>query len=125
MLKNKLFKTVLAAATVVLLAPSQFALAATPQSLDEFFGYKWDGTNEKGDANSYPQPPDIDGAPGFVPFNNVFSPVTALGSGDTTTVPGSSVLTNSDGADVGLKLLTRKPRPSRARFGIPLETSLI
>jgi hypothetical protein len=108
MLKNKLFKTVLAVTTMVLLAPSQFALAATPQSLDEFFGYKWDGTNEKGDANSYPQPPDIDGAPGFVPFNNVFSPVTALGTGDTTTVPGSSVLTNSDGADVGVEVTNKK-----------------
>jgi hypothetical protein len=95
MLKNKLFKTVLAAATMVLLAPSQFALADS-QSLDEFFGYKWDG-------NTYLQPPDIDGAPGFVPFNDVFAPVTAKVSGDDSN-PGSSVLTNSDGADVGVEV---------------------
>ena len=108
MLKKKLFKTVLAMATMVLIAPSQFALAATPQTLDDFFGYKWDGTNDKGAANDYPQPPDIDGAPGFVPFNDVFSPVTALASGDTSTVPGSSVLTNTSNADIGVEVTSNK-----------------
>lgn len=108
MLKNKLFKTVLAVATMVLIAPSQFALAATPQSLDDFFGYKWDGTNASGAANDYPQPPDINGAPGFVPFNDVFSPVTKLASGDTSTVAGSSVLTNTSGSDVGVEVTSDK-----------------
>lgn len=104
MLKKKLFKTVLAMATMVLIAPSQFALAATPQTLDDFFGYKWDN-------NSYSQPPDIDGTPGFVPFNNIFSPIKKFASGVHTTnlVAGSNVLTNSSGSQVGVEVTSNNP----------------
>lgn len=99
MLKRKLFQTVMAVATAFLIAPSQLTLAASAdsQSLDDFFGYTWDN-------NDYTAPPDIDGAPGFVPFNDIFSPVTKIATGDSTTVAGSSVLTNSKGSDVGVEV---------------------
>jgi hypothetical protein len=103
---GKLKTLIIAAAAGILMVPVGGVQAATNteivnMNLSDFYGFSWDGTA----ASKYKQPTDINDAPGFVPFNDVFTtdmfkPVVA----DTESASSSSVLTNSKGEDVGVEI---------------------
>jgi hypothetical protein len=97
---GKLKTLIIAAAAGILMVPVGGVQAETDpvkQSRSEFFGYSWDGTA----GTTYKTAPyEINGAPGYIPFNDVFDNTVANST--------STVLTNSKQSDVGVEITSNK-----------------